>query len=62
MELHLDDEQLDLLRELLDHDFRDLRFEIADTDNSGYKRGLRSRAEVLSSILDQIGGPLADRA
>ncbi len=45
---------------MLDSAFRDLRYEIADTDNTTYKAGLRSREAVLSSILSMLGGPLPD--
>lgn len=54
MELHLDHTQTVLLRELLDSDWRDLRYEIADTDNSSFKRNLRQREQTLRSILDQL--------
>jgi hypothetical protein len=61
VDLHLDAAQADLLRELLSIDARDLRFEIADTDNFGYKQSLRQRDMVLRSILDQLGGELPVR-
>jgi hypothetical protein len=54
MELHLDHTQTVLLRELLDSDWRDLRYEIADTDNSSFKRNLKQREQTLRSILDQL--------
>lgn len=54
MELHLDHTQTELLRELLDSDWRDLRYEIADTDNSVFKRNLKQREQTLRSILDQL--------
>ena len=60
MNIELDDNQSELLREVLDSAFRDLRYEIADTDNTTYKAGLRSREAVLSSILSMLGGPLPD--
>ena len=61
MNIELDDDQSELLREVLDSAFRDLRYEIADTDNTTYKEGLRAREVVLSSILTKLGGPLPDR-
>jgi hypothetical protein len=61
MELHLDTTQVDLLREILDSAFRNLRFEIADTDNSVYKHNLKEREQSLKSILEKVGGPLPDR-
>ena len=61
MNIELDDDQSELLREVLDSAFRDLRYEISDTDNTTYKEGLRAREAVLSSILTKFGGPLPDR-
>jgi len=54
MALTLDITQTETLRELLDNALRDLRFEIADTDNSAFKAGLRDRQRVLRSILDLL--------
>ena len=61
MNIELDESQAELLREVLDSAFRDLRYEVADTDNSSFKAGLRAREDVLASILSQLGGPLPDR-
>jgi hypothetical protein len=61
MNLQLDSTQMGLLREILDSAFRDLRYEIADTNNSRYKQQLREREEALSALLDLVGGPLPDR-
>lgn len=58
MDLHLDDAQAELLREVLDAAFRDLRYEVASTDNSSYKEQLRQREAALGAILDLLGGPL----
>jgi inorganic pyrophosphatase len=60
MNIELDDNQSEILREVLDSAFRDLRYEIADTDNAAYKAGLRTREAALSSILSMLGGPLPD--
>jgi hypothetical protein len=60
VELSLDGPQAELVRELLDRDLRDLRFEIADTDNSSFKGELREREELLRTVLAQLGGPLPD--
>jgi hypothetical protein len=61
MEIRLDPEQVELLREVLDGAYRDLRYEVADTDRADYKRNLRAREEQLRAILDLVGGPLPDR-
>jgi hypothetical protein len=60
MDLHLEPEQVELLREILDGVFRDLRYEVADTDNSEYKQRLRDRERALRDLLDAVGGPLPD--
>ncbi len=60
MKLELDEAQSSLLREILDHSFRELRYEIADTDKVAFKRELVVREEMLRAILDQMGGPLPD--
>lgn len=62
MELRLDDAQATLLQEVLDSSWRELRYEIADTDNSTFKAELRERGERLRSLLDLVGGPLPDAA
>lgn len=61
MELHLTDEQAELVREVLDRAWRDLRYEIADTDNSRFKAELREREQLMQGVLDLLGGPLADQ-
>lgn len=61
-EMHIDltDDQADLLRQVLDGAFRELRYEIADTDNSGFKAQLREREAHLGALLELVGGPLPD--
>ncbi len=61
MNLQLEPAQVDLLREVLDSTFRDLRYEVADTDNSKFKAELRDRERALRELLDLVGGPLPDR-
>ena len=61
MQLDLDAEDSELLRELLDHAYRELRYEISNTDNSVFKHQLRERETRLKSLLDQAGGPLPDQ-
>ena len=58
MELQLDAAQVDLLREVLDSTYRDLRYEIANTNNSEFKAHLRRREHALSGLLERVGGPL----
>jgi hypothetical protein len=61
VDLHIDDAQVGVLRDVLDAALRDLRFEIADTDNWEYKQQLRERESVLRDLLEPLGGPLPDR-
>lgn len=58
MDITLDAGQVELLRDLLDSAYRDLRYEIADTDNSEFKASLRERATAVKALLDLVGGPL----
>lgn len=60
MDLHLDETEAELLRSILDREFRDTRMEIADTDNSRFKGELRERNELVRAVLDRLGGPLPD--
>ena len=62
MELSLSDHERELLQHVLDHELRDLRMEIADTDQSRFKTELRQREVELRALLDRMGGPLADTA
>lgn len=49
-----------LLRRVLDRAYRELKYEIADTDNSEYKQVLRDELRDLGEVLDLVGGPLPD--
>jgi hypothetical protein len=60
VQLELSDDEAALLRELLDGICRDLSYEIADTDNSTYRAGLRDRRDAIRTMLDAVGGPLPD--
>jgi inorganic pyrophosphatase len=61
MDLHLEPDQAELLREVLDSTSRDLHYEIADTDNSTFKAKLRDRARALDELLGMVGGPLPNK-
>jgi hypothetical protein len=58
MDLHLEPEQVEQLRTLLDEAVRDLHYELAATDNSEYKAMLRGRLDSMQGLLDLVGGPL----
>ncbi len=61
MKLDLDDARTELLREILDSTYRDLKYEIADTDNSKFRSKLTGRRQLVESLLNDVGGPLPDR-
>lgn len=60
--IEMTEEQGALLRRVLDRAWRELKFEIADTDNSQFKQGLRDELHDLGAMLDLVGGPLPDAA
>ena len=62
MELHLDESQAELLRQILDQQYRDIRYEISNTDNSEFKSELQARRDSMHAILDKVGGLLPDPA
>ena len=55
VELNLQQPEVELLREILDETLRDLKYELADTDNPTYKQRLRKREAILRSVLDKLG-------
>ena len=56
MELTLTDEEAAELRDLLDGSLGDLSIEIADTDNPGYRVGLKTRRVHLKAVRAQLAG------
>jgi hypothetical protein len=61
-ELQLEQHEVELLREVLDSAYRDLRYEIADTSVSSYKQQLKERESAMRALLDKFGGPRPDLA
>jgi hypothetical protein len=55
MQIELTDEQSSQLRLLLQDALGDLSAEIAGTDNSHFREGLRSRRVALGAVLQQLG-------
>jgi hypothetical protein len=51
----LNPEELELLKEILASDLSELRMEIADTDNSRFKDGLKHRKQIMLDILEKLG-------
>ena len=61
MQLHLDDHEAHLLREVLRSYLKELRGEIVDTDNAGYKRELRHERDALDAIAARLDdAPVGD--
>jgi hypothetical protein len=56
-----DDESAAIQKALLSY-LRDLRGEIADTDNPSYKRELREERTTLESAIAKLGGPGGDES
>ncbi|MDO8391324.1 MAG: hypothetical protein Q7V57_12640 [Actinomycetota bacterium] len=54
MDLHLDESEAHLLREVLASYVKELRGEIIDTDNADYKRGLRAERDSLDAIAARL--------
>jgi len=54
MDLHLDESEAHLLREVLASYMKELRGEIIDTDNSEYKRTLRKERDQLDAIAARL--------
>ena len=56
MKIELSEAQRAELKELLRTSLGDLSTEIADTDNAGYRSGLRDRRDILQSVLALLEG------
>jgi len=54
MELILEPPEVELLKAVLDESLRDLKYEIANTDNLTYKHRLKERQALLLSVLDKL--------
>lgn len=52
--LELSKEEADILIEVLGTDISDLRMQIADTDSSFFKEGLKNKKLVLIQIVDRL--------
>jgi hypothetical protein len=57
MLIELNEDQCAELQQLLENTLGDLSTEIAGTDNSEYRQGLRERRGVLESVLYQLDNP-----
>ena len=54
MDIHLSDEECVALRKVLTSYLSDLRMEVVETDNPGYRRDLRHEEEVIRAVLGRI--------
>lgn len=61
MELTLEEPEVEILREILDGSLRDLKYEIANTDNLTFKRKLKAREALMRSILDKLVRGIRER-
>jgi len=57
MELHLDDQELPVLRDLLQSALGDLSMEIANTDNAQFRARLRRERDLLKAVFDRLNAP-----
>lgn len=57
MQLTLDAQEAELLRRILRNYLGDLRYEIADTDNSRFRSGLQEERGQLEAILRRLSTP-----
>ena len=54
MALELSADEVTLLADLLDQDFRDLKEEIGKTEAYEYKQQLRTRERILTGLLQKV--------
>ena len=57
MQLTLDRDQTEVLREILEHELTELRFESARADAHSYREQLHRRERIVVSLLEQLGVP-----
>jgi hypothetical protein len=58
MTLDLTDAETQLLAEILDNEFRDLKDEIHRTETYEYKEALKQREALMVNVLTKLGRPL----
>jgi hypothetical protein len=56
MQLQLNEEEQDLLRNLLEDDYEELRAEIRKTENHEFKSALRLREQLMEGLLEKLSG------
>jgi hypothetical protein len=60
MELDLTDTEAELVREILQQAYQDLREEIYKTEGTDYKATLKGRERTLESVLQRLRSPSPD--
>ncbi len=58
LNLNLSNEELLILRKILEYDLSELRMEIADTDRMDFKENLKRQKVILNKVLEAL--PEAD--
>jgi hypothetical protein len=56
MQLELNEKEQELLRNLLDEDYEELRAEIRKTENHEFKSALRLREQLMGGLLEKLSG------
>ena len=54
--IEITEEEFALLADILERYLADLRFEIADTDSSKFKEGLRHEKGQISDLIERVHG------
>ena len=56
VQLDLSDEEVQVLKEVLETAHSDLRMQIADTDRKDFRDMLKGRKAVIAKVLESLGG------
>jgi len=56
IQLDLSEEEVQILKEVLESAHSDLRMEIADTDRKDFRDTLKGRKAVIAKALESLGG------
>jgi hypothetical protein len=55
MNINLTEDEIEIAREILEQDYRDLLLEIARSEHHEFKQALQRREKLLKSILEKLG-------
>lgn len=56
IQLDLNEKEVNLLIEVLEHDLSEIRMEIADTDSMDFRDTLKAKKDVLSKLIAALKG------